>query len=133
MTLTFDTFDLIMKDVNVPKDISKLIYSFYKNVKCQECMKGCDNCDFCVNQRKGQYYCQCCCICDVVWNENWKFWFHTHSGIEIEDEIKEENEEETHLLSFDALNLNVDLRPITPPSSPRLLNLDWYQQMLNDN
>ena len=84
--LTFNSFDSIMKDLNVCKDVSKLIFKFYFDVECRDCKISCKTCEFCNKHRNGNYFCVCCCNCSICWQENWESWFESHSGIKLEDD-----------------------------------------------
>ena len=83
MIIVFDVIDDIFF-YKLPKDLVKKIYGYYNENHCVKCLKDCNSCDFCKDQRKGDYYCSCCCSCSICWNDGWKIWLESHSDIVLE-------------------------------------------------
>ncbi len=84
MSLRFEVIDEMMMEKNVPLEISKIIYGYYKEVQCRKCLKDCSTCDFCEEHKQSDYFCPCCCCCESVCGNLWETHFSMHTGIKIE-------------------------------------------------
>ena len=82
-SLRFEVIDNIMEEINVPQDISKMIYGYYKDVQCRKCLKDCSSCSFCEEHKLSDYFCPCCCCCESVCGNLWETHFKMHTGIKI--------------------------------------------------
>ncbi len=111
MSLRFEVIDEMMMEKNVPLEISKIIYGYYKEVQCRKCLKDCSSCSFCEEHKLSDYFCPCCCCCESVCGNLWETHFKMHTGIKIEKEKKP---------SFRRLMSN----PSTPPSPESELDLE---------